>query len=1569
MRPETDNEAAARGTRDPGRFLRPALPVVVLCLLACGPARAGSTGSTDLYMPQGSGAATSLGDYVASSSGLNTDYSYFIEVPSGLSRLVVELFDADVGAGGSSEQDAQRDRARNAFDTTVTYSLYNPSGTLVASVDGSASSPSGADNAWISLYDSSVPAFGSVATATAGSNTTSLAVAQPAGTSAGDLLIFVLSKDGSGAINAPTGGTGGWTTVNEGACAGSACRLGVFRRFAQAGDPASYTVTWTGSEEAVGAILRYTGVDATTPIGVSGAATGTSASPTAPSVTTTVANTRIVRIYGADDDDLSGSPYPSGHSGRYNLQSSGGGGTTSSGAADAAQAAAGATGTAAFSLSATEQWRAVTLALRPAAAAAPANGHWELRVDMTGGDDLNAIGIRAHDGDSTSGGTELNIYYDSHNQFGVNPDLAANVTNIRDYDVYGWVTSGCSFSHNDFDYDSNQANNIGSVSYTSRTGAFSDSVDNNSLSTNDAWQRDTITGWTTDFLATDYGVWPVDLEIRTYLDGASGNYANLYLGNFNVGSNPPSQPMPNSFRVYLPTDAGGAPSKPYLEQLVTYVSGPNPPQVGQTTRAQVTVRLVNPAAQAVTFSTPSNLVTANVPGSGAVYAGSAQVSQGSITSQPSVGGTGNVVWNPGTVAAGATALLTYRVDVTPTSGGQRIPVTGTPASGNGTRGQYLDETGNTSQSRATYLQGPLCELALTENLLTHVLVPRFEAFVEAGSTVLEWETSSEAGTLGFLVYRLDTASGALTPVHDGILPALQDALRGGVYRLVDEAVSAGETGTYLLVELDRSGRQRLLGPYRVSPEWRPGGGAGELPDGGYGASERPPSPRATRRLAAAALEARGAGSQGSGPQGAALKVLVRGAGLYRLSSRELATGLGVSPAQVRGWIATAGLSLTHRAHPVAWWPDTDGDGLLFYGEGIDSLFTLDNVYRLEVAPGLVASKTNLGFPRPTRFEETFPETLHTEVDRFPATVLPLDPSSDYWFWEAIISGHPTWGSKSFTVSSPGAASVKGTGTLTVRLQGATDSGVPGEHRAAVRLNGVDLGETSWQGIATHVASFEVALDLLVDGPNTVEVTGLPALGSPVSVFYVDSFDLAYPRRYRAAGESLACTGGGNQVVTVPGFDDSRLWVLDLTDPLRPGLGTGFTVDTVVEGFRASFAPRSPSTPYLVVSALAIKAPAALVPDQPSDLRSPANRAEYLAIAPGALMEEAAALAAYRESLGLFTRVVDVADVMDEFNDGISSPQAIADFLRYAYLYWDVAPRFVVLIGDGSVDYRNLLGQGAGLVPPLMTTTPFGLFAADLRYGDVVGGDGVPEMAVGRIPVLTAAELAAYTAKLTLYESAPEAPESALLLADDPDESADFAVQSDDLSVPLSAFYRPVPLYLGPLPLGTLRQRMFDEIRAGTGLVSFFGHGGSLGLADEGILTAADVPSLGNAGSPLVLAAWTCAVNRFELPGLVTLGEELLLAVDGGAVAVVAPSGLAYHAEVEDLATEFVRRLEASEAPLLGEAFREAVASRVAAGASGTMLGVFNILGDPALILRLHPPVEEPGGGGGPVNGE
>jgi hypothetical protein len=75
----------------------------------------------------------------------------------------------------------------------------------------------------------------------------------------------------------------------------------------------------------------------------------------------------VLRLGGFDDDDISiGNPGLTGHTAITMDQSSNGNGTASAGAGYVTQAAAGDSGTSDFLLSASEQYRTVTIAIAPA---------------------------------------------------------------------------------------------------------------------------------------------------------------------------------------------------------------------------------------------------------------------------------------------------------------------------------------------------------------------------------------------------------------------------------------------------------------------------------------------------------------------------------------------------------------------------------------------------------------------------------------------------------------------------------------------------------------------------------------------------------------------------------------------------------------------------------------------------------------------------------------------------------------------------------------------------------------------------------------------------------------------------------------------------------------------------------------------------------------------------------------------------------------------------------------------------------------------------------------------------
>ncbi|MEA2691665.1 MAG: hypothetical protein QOJ16_1052, partial [Acidobacteriota bacterium] len=1055
-------------------------------------------------------------------------------------------------------------------------------------------------------------------------------------------------------------------------------------------------------------------------------------------------------------------------------------------------------------------------------------------------------------------------------------------------------------------------------------------------------------------------------------NGINGNYTTFYVGSSGLAAPPPTaNPVTNAFRIYLPADGAvtNAPAKPYLEQFVRFRSGPNPPTVGGTQRDTVTVRVANPTAQAITFSA-TNLVTVNVPGSGVVYAGNPQKTQGTVVTAPAIGGTGNITWNPGTVAAGTVAnptyvLLSYDINVTPTTAGQRLPAVGTVASGNGTKATWLDETGNASQARATFTFGPLCELAINQGMLTEAVIASLQAIPADGGMALEWRTASEAGTIGFDLYRR-AADTSWVKVNRGLLFGLLTAPQGGTYRFVDEGASPREAQTYLLVEVEASGRRRNHGPFTVRADWSRAAAGGSAYSRSAHAPNAPlPATLATPTTGKALIVPLPGGGQVD-----ALHLAVRESGLYYLASSDLANRFGVQPTVFEKLIANGQLALSRGNLPVAWYPDFDGrnfKGIYFYGETVDSLYTRDNVYRLERGTrGLVMSTVVAdGAGAATGSgPAAFAATLHAEQDLLPATALALDPASDYWFWDGLLSGDPTYGSRSFALDAPGAAtSGGGSASLTVHLQGASASGVAGEHHPTVALNGTPLGETHFEGISAADATFTFAPALLKPAGNQVQVTGLLDSGAPYSLFFVDSFDLTYPRSFSAAGGALAFTGTGP--VAVSGFGDRAVRLLDLSTPARPRWLLGATVNADPQG-GWDLAFKAPgTTPYLAAATAGLKTPAAVTPFRAPRLRSTSNHADLVVLAGYGLHAAAQRLADYRSGQGIDSMVVDFDEVTDEFAYGLPDPHAILSFLAYARTNWRRSPRYLVLAGAGTVDYRDLLGYGGNLLPPLFVASDGGLFPADAQLADLVGNDGLPELAVGRIPAHSAAELDAYVDKVTAYETGADGAwvGSAIALADATDRGADFGAGSDRVATFLATGYNVDRIYLGTTSLEDARSRLLHDLQAGASLVDYMGHGGLDRLTSGGLLASSDVATLGNGPRVPVLTAMTCAINRFAVPGFSSLGELLIDQAGGGAAAVWAPSGLSVHSEAQLLAERFYRHLGDTDGARLGDLILRALQDFQSLGGSKSMIQIYNLLGDPA--LRVRRPTPGPAGPGSP----
>jgi hypothetical protein len=96
---------------------------------------------------------------------------------------------------------------------------------------------------------------------------------------------------------------------------------------------------------------------------------------------------------------------------------------------------------------------------------------------------------------------------------------------------------------------------------------------------------------------------------------------------------------------------------------------------------------------------------------------------------------------------------------------------------------------------------------------------------------------------------------------------------------------------------------------------------------------------------------------------------------------------------------------------------------------------------------------------------------------------------------------------------------------------------------------------------------------------------------------------------------------------------------------------------------------------------------------------------------------------------------------------------------------------------------------------------------------------------------------------------------------------------------------------------------------------------------------------------------TCTVGKSTIPGFDSLSEALVLKGDGGAVAVWAPTGLAYHFNSKTLDREFFNAAFENSTTILGDVILKALQEYGNLGGPTYLLDIYNLQGDPALKMR------------------
>ena len=811
-------------------------------------------------------------------------------------------------------------------------------------------------------------------------------------------------------------------------------------------------------------------------------------------------------------------------------------------------------------------------------------------------------------------------------------------------------------------------------------------------------------------------------------------------------------------------------------------------------------------------------------------------------------------------------------------------------------------------------------------------------FTDGTHVLLRWEMGVEAGNLGFYVYQVSDRGEQI--VSTELIPGAAMSVGPVAYygETYDFFVPDPQPGVAYFIEMvaidGKRVRSEPFSPVYISSldgltrEQTPTGTGKKYATGNVISRDLTlPKDLSTEVTASTALADPAVHRWAISRPG--VKIGVRSEGFYRVSRAELqAGGFDVTSDRTLWQLYLNGVQQAITVDP-------SGNFIEFYARAIDTVESDINTYYLVI--GDAAGKRII--PRVARrlggtvvtpnYQETF-----VKKERTIYTNQIFNGEAENFFGRIITSSQTTL---PFTLSGIDFASP--TSSLTITIQGYSFDA----HQIEMILNGNVLQPAVGQGRAPFSISQTFPAAWLVEGANSLQLRSIGPAGD-TNLF--DNLVIGYARTFLAQDNSLKFFTQNYKTALVNGFSSPNVRIYDITAPDEPLVMSN--IDIVQRG--ATFGPNMPSARgrlFYAIEGSAFKSVFSVIPNDPALIAVPGHAADLVIIAHKNFMTQAEAWATYRRSQGFGVKVVNVEEIYDEFNYGVHASAPITSFLSYAINNWQTPPRYLLIIGDASYDPRNYTGNGYNnMVPTKFVTTIYSETGSDEGMADF-NGDGLAELAVGRIAVRTTEPVTLNFNRVVAWEaSLPANPlERGALFAHDLNNGYDFAAMSQRLrdmlpaSMPATMISRSSP---------TAQTDIVASINTGKYLVNYVGHGSTGVWAATSFFSIANVPQLTNGSSPSIFTMLTCLNGFFINVTNDSLAEALIKGENGGAVAAWASTGLTTPDVQEIMASRFFGQVTAGGIPRMGDLVKDA--KTAIPGGSDVRLS-WVLIGDPMLKVR------------------
>lgn len=369
---------------------------------------------------------------------------------------------------------------------------------------------------------------------------------------------------------------------------------------------------------------------------------------------------------------------------------------------------------------------------------------------------------------------------------------------------------------------------------------------------------------------------------------------------------------------------------------------------------------------------------------------------------------------------------------------------------------------------------------------------------------------------------------------------------------------------------------------------------------------------------------------------------------------------------------------------------------------------------------------------------------------------------------------------------------------------------------------------------------------------------------------------------------------------------------------------------------------------------------------------------------------------FHEGNGLTVVKATVGQIYNEFSGGIQDVTAIKTFAKMFYDKGGMnPPKYLLLFGDGSYDYKNRVNPNHNFVPvwesenSLADVTSYTTddFYALLDDGESMGDNELMDIAVGRLTVTNTGQAQTVVNKIINYQK-QGVTLSQVSSCNDANSGSPFGdwrnkicFVTDDMDAQwegsffthtertMDSIKKNHPSFnLQKIHMDAYKQtsvsggeRYYEGMEAlrrtveeGTLITTYEGHGGEVGWGTERFLDIPMINGWTNINRLSVFLTATCEFTKYDDPSRTSAGELCILNPNGGAVAMFTTTRPVFQFSNEQLITAFFEEVFVKKADgtprTLGEIYMETKNNSRVIGDNNARR--FGLIGDPALNLAF-----------------